>query len=103
MPASELLIPWSDFANLRLASFLPASMIRDLNNWEYMERIWCGEAAGFTEWLRLVCDPDVLRSMALDLRALPRALARAVCSCIRLPLVEGMSPANVDALLGASR
>ena len=66
------LIPYTVFGRLRLADFLPTSAeVETLTDWEYMDDVWVGDAFGFTEFLRLDEDPDVDRSVALDLAELP--------------------------------
>jgi hypothetical protein len=54
------------FGALRLAHFLPDAQIAELRDWEFMEHLWSGEAIGFSEWLRLENEPDVLRSLAYE-------------------------------------
>jgi hypothetical protein len=95
-----LAISHDEFGRLRLATFLPADTLVKLNNWEYLGELWLGEAAGFTEWLRLESDPDVLRSVALDLVALPERAAQEILSSIQIPLCRGMSTAQIVDVLG---
>jgi hypothetical protein len=59
------------FGRLRLAHFVAAERLEQLRGWEYLDRCWVGEASGFTEWPRLESDPEVTRSVAIDLVALP--------------------------------
>ena len=61
------------FGRLRLQDFISSAQVRALTEWEFMDRMWVGEAVGFTEWLRPEERPNVLESMALDMADLPEA------------------------------
>ena len=66
-----------------------------------MDDRWLGESTGgFTEFLRLEDDPDVVRSIALDLAALPRNTSDAVLRAIGLPLQPAMTEEAILATLG---
>src|SRR6516165_5206795 len=96
------LIPYERFGKLRLSQFFPdrkvvndpkdrgkgkrfvQNDITELEDWEFMDRVWVGEAIGFTEWLRLQDDPKVLRSISLHLAELPKSVAEAVFQTIGL-------------------
>ena len=93
-------LSWDDFGKLRLSQCVSGSAIRALRDWEFMEHLWVGEAAGFTEWLRRKDDPKVLRSMALDLDALGDSVVDAVLKRLGLPLPAGMTRKRVERLLG---
>jgi hypothetical protein len=95
-----MLIPYSQFAALRLRSFLPDAEVSDLAGWEFEDRVWVGEAVGFSEWLRLQEEPDVLRSMALDLAGLPEEAYRWVFQAIDLPVQAVMTADDLRGLLG---
>jgi hypothetical protein len=88
------------FGNLRLSQFVPASGIVDLSGWEFMDTVWVGEAVGFSEWLRLESDPNVLRSLALDLLEFPEAAASEVLRVIDLPVRRGMAAEELRELFG---
>jgi len=94
------MIPYDQFARLRLARFLPAADLAELDNWEFEEHLWVGEALGFSEWLRLEDDPDVLRSLAIDFAEFPAPAAESVLRAIQLPVRAGMSLRELDDLLG---
>jgi hypothetical protein len=79
------------FGQLRLADFVRPDDLVPLRNWEYLERIWVGEAWGFTAWLRLESDPEVTRSVELALPALPASTAKTMLAALGLPLRYGMS------------
>ena len=95
------LIPYTVFGRLRLADFLPTSAeVETLTDWEYMDDVWVGDAFRFTEFLRLDEDPDVVRSVALDLAELPPDVTAAILTALRLPLALGMQSDDVMARLG---
>lgn len=95
------LIPREEFGRLRLAQFIPnGAGIEELEDWEYENRIWIGEAIGFTEWLRPERKPDVLGCLSLDLEALPQSVWQQVFDRLRLPLRQGMDFRGVVELLG---
>jgi hypothetical protein len=93
-------ISWDAFAELRLAQFLPKQAIRRLRQWEFMDRVWVGEAAGFTEWLRLEDEPRVLRSMALDFARLADDAAERMLARLGTALRPGMDRRAVSKALG---
>ena len=66
-----MMIPYNDFGRLRLATFLADADLAPLKGWEFQDHMWLGEALGFSEWLRLEDDPDVLRSLAIDFSGFP--------------------------------
>ena len=95
------LIPYDSFGRLRLVNFAgPETEIHEVSNWEYEDDEWVGEAIGFSEWLRLAEDPEVLRSLALELDQLPQGLAAKVLAHLKLPLARGMELAEVNKVLG---
>ena len=96
------LIPYDDFARLRLTQFFPdTSELAPLTDWEFMGREWVGEADGFTEFLRPNGHPDELGSIVVDLSALPEHIGIGILDTIRLPLRCGMSLVQVTHCLGA--
>jgi hypothetical protein len=95
------MISYAEFSRLRLSQFVrDPDAVADLRDWEFMEDLWVGEAMGFTEWLRLAEEPDVLRSLSLDLPTLSDSLAGRVLDALDLPLHYGMSLSEVVARLG---
>ena len=88
------------FGALRLAHFLPDTQIAELSDWEFMEHLWVGEAIGFSEWLRLEDESDVLRSLAIDFGEFPKSAAEAVIRTIDLPIQGGMALEQLRAVLG---
>jgi hypothetical protein len=88
----------NEFRRLRLRDF--ADDVIDLQDWEFMDRTWVGEAIGFTEWLRPEEDPDNLGSMALDLVELSPPVSQTILERIQLPLSRGMTFAEVSSVLG---
>jgi hypothetical protein len=73
------LIPYDEFARLRLAQFYPdASELVPLENWEFMGGVWVGEADGFTEFLRPEDRPNELGSIEIDLSAIAEDIGNAI-------------------------
>ncbi|MDB5305312.1 MAG: hypothetical protein JWM97_2861 [Phycisphaerales bacterium] len=96
-------ISYERFGRLRLADFLIGEMQTEpLENWEFMDRKWVGEAVAFTEFLRLQSDPDVLRSIALNLSVEPQKVWNKVLAVCGVPLQRGMSEKAVRDVLGRS-
>jgi hypothetical protein len=93
-------ISYEHFGRLRLGGFLPSKQIRQLRDWEFQGRVWVGEAAGFSEWLCLSEDPEVLRSLAIDFESFPVRAAARVIKRLGLPLRKGMTLEELKALLG---
>jgi hypothetical protein len=91
------------FGTLRLAQFLPDAQITELRDWEFQEHIWIGEAIGFSEWLRLEDQPDVLRSLAIHFGELPNNTVKEVLGTIDLPIQGGMSFEELQTILGEPR
>ena len=94
------MISHTDFGMLRLAQFRPDDEIAELDNWEFMDHIWVGEAIGFSEWLRLEDEPETLRSLAIDFSEFPEPAAEQVLRAIDLPVRAGMKLNELRALLG---
>jgi hypothetical protein len=99
------LIPYDDFAALRLRDFVPdPSEVHGMGGTEFLGRTWVGEGIGhFTGLLCLQEEPERLRSISLDLAALPADVTRAVLHAIRLPLEIGMDHAALTSILGEPR
>jgi hypothetical protein len=52
------LIPHDQFGRLRLIDFMPdAAEVVELEDWEYLDRLWLGEATGFTDGCDLLKTP----------------------------------------------
>lgn len=94
------MISYAQFGKLRLSDFLPLESISPLADWEFMEHLWMGEACGFSEWLRLESDPEVLRSLAIDFNSFPAKSAAKVLKAIDLPLSKGMTIDELRKTLG---
>src|SRR3954451_18674790 len=94
------MLSYARFGVLRLAQFRPDTEITELAHWEFMDALWVGEAVGFSEWLRLESEPDVLRSLAIDFSEFPQAAASAVLRAIELPIRAGMRLEELRAALG---
>ena len=94
------MISHSHFGRLRLAAFRPDESVAALENWEFMDQTWIGEAVGFSEWLRLESDPEVLRSLAIDFAEFPADAADEVLQTVELPVRRGMQLHELEPLLG---
>lgn len=94
------MISYSRFGQLRLAQFRPDADIADLDNWEFMDHVWVGEAVGFSEWLRLEVKPETLRSLAIDFAEFPEQAAEDVLQAIDLRVRAGMKLDELTDLLG---
>lgn len=88
------------FCKLRLAQFRPDAEIAELDNWEFMDHMWVGEAVGFSEWLRLEDKPDKLGSLAIDFSEFPEQAAAEVLGAIELAVRGGMKLDDLRNLLG---
>src|SRR3954451_650161 len=96
------MISHARFGKLRLAQFRPSDEIVDLENWEYVDRRWVGEAIGFSQWLRLEDEPETLRSLAIDFNEVPAQAAAAVLRTVGLPLRTGMALNELREVLGTA-
>ena len=94
------MISHARFGKLRLAQFRPDAEIAVLDNWEFMDRMWVGEAVRFSEWLRLEKKPDTLRSLAIDFSEFPEEAAAQVLRTIELPVRGGMKLSALSKVLG---
>ncbi len=94
------MISYEEFGKLRLQQFIPNSKISELDNWEFEEHLWVGEALGFSEWLRLESEPNILRSIAIDFSELPEEVVSNVLNIIDLPISKGMQYSEIEKILG---
>ncbi|MGD9589001.1 MAG: hypothetical protein AB7Q37_01955 [Pyrinomonadaceae bacterium] len=94
------MISHAKFGTLRLAQFRSEAEIAELSNWEFMDAEWVGEAIGFSEWLCLASDAEVLRSLALDFAEFPETAAASVLKTIGLSVKAGMSFQELQHILG---
>ena len=78
------LIPFAEFAQLRLTEFLgahPALLDKVAHmegGWEFMGGMWLGEGLGFTDFLRLEAMPEELGCLSLSLAELPEEVSAAI-------------------------
>jgi hypothetical protein len=98
--AESLMIPYSKFGRLRLSKFLKDAEIEELEDWEFENRIWVGEAVGFSEFLCPAENPKTLGSIAIDFAEFPEKAAKQVLEAIELPLRAGMTVDEVKGVLG---
>jgi hypothetical protein len=113
------LVDHAAFGALRLAPFLPrlrvvppsardpgagrrfrGDVIVEVDGWEVHGRTWVGEVLGFTEILRREDDPEVTRSVAVELTGRHARAGVAVLDAIGLPLRRGHDRRAISRLLG---
>jgi hypothetical protein len=94
------MISHSHFGTLRLSNFFPDNEIDQLENWEFLDHLWMGEAIGFSEWLRLEKEPDILRSLAIDFKGLPHSKVEEILRVIDLPIRAAMTIEELKTILG---
>lgn len=96
------LIPYSEFAKLRLKQFVAADVeISETNGWEWMGGYWINEGVyGFTSFSREEDTPDQTGGLEIDFSELPDDSARRILDAIHLPLSAGMKLEEVYAVLG---
>ncbi len=94
------MILYKSFGELRLVQFVPDVQIEELHNWEFMDRIWVGEAVGFSEWLRLKDDSSTLRSLAISFSELPELAVVKILNKLGLPIHREMSIKQLGEVLG---
>jgi hypothetical protein len=94
------MISYAQFGSMRLASFRPDVRVAELNDWEFEDHLWVGEAVGYSEWLRLEEQPEVLRSLSLDFAEFPKPAAERVLRHIGLQLQAGMTLDELRNILG---
>ncbi len=118
--SGKTLISYEAFGRLRLSQFLrnipvtrktkdrgagrrfTGKEIAEVEGWEYLGQVWVGEALGFSEWLRLAEDPDVLRSISLELTDLPARVVTTILHTLGLPLKPAMRLPAIEKILGES-
>lgn len=94
------MINFSAFGKLRLAHFVAQEKLVAVENWEFMGNIWVGETYGFTEWLRLEDEPQILRSLSLDLDDLELEIQNSIWHVLDLPLRQRMKYADISDVIG---
>ena len=100
MALSQTCISHADFSRLRLSTFVGEENVDLLQDWEYLDHVWVGEAVGFSEWLCLESRPDELGSLAIDFIDLDAPVIRDIMSVLRLPLRAGMDAGELSTLFG---
>ena len=92
------MISHREFERLRLSEFVDD--VLELSNWRFMDRIWVGEATGFTEWLRLEDNPGCLGSVSLDLLDLSDDTSQSILTRLGLSLRCRMRLSEIRSVLG---
>ena len=95
------MIPYSQFGQLRLCDLLDATTeIVSLDDWEFMDRMWVGEAHGFTECLRLQTDPNVTRVLVIDFQDVSESESDALLTALDLAITRGDTVDTISRHLG---
>lgn len=68
-----------------------------------MNRVWIGEAIGFSEWLCPEDQPNQLQSLALDVLELPSEGCNEVLRALDLRIRAGVSVDQIYTVLGTPR
>ncbi len=84
-------INYDSFYKLKLSDFFADKEgIETLENWEFMDDIWFGEAIGFSEWLVLQHNIKE-KSISLDLNDFSDDMLSKITSALNLKIVKGLS------------
>ncbi len=94
------MISYTEFGKLRLNNYLDNDEIERCEDFYFMEDTWAGLTAGFTEWLQLEDEPDVTRSVSLDLDELAADVQEKMLTKLELPVHKGMNRENILGIFG---
>jgi len=95
------LIPYSEFAQLRLQQFCPADVVEsDSADWEWMGGFWYCDSIGFTWFGRLEDMPAETGGLEIDFSELPEGAWSSILASLRLPLHAGMTCDAITGILG---
>jgi hypothetical protein len=98
------LIPYNEFARLRMKQFAPAGTEvyeTDSCSWEWMGGLWLNEGiCGFTSLSRHEDCPDETGGLEVGFRDLSPSGVLAIFDAIHLPLRPGMTLEEVKSILG---
>jgi hypothetical protein len=96
------LIPYSQFAKLRLKQFVESDVeVTEGDGWEWMGGLWFGEGiSSSTYFARLKDTPDETGGLEIDFTELPESSAQSILDTINLPLKSGMTFDEVRSALG---
>src|SRR5689334_18518397 len=83
------------FSKLRLSKYLPSEEFEEVSSFEFMDEVWVGEIAGFTQILQLESDPEVTRSVQIDLRNDPN-LGQSILVDLEMFYRLGMSRIEIE-------
>jgi len=98
------LIPYEQFAKLRLRDFVPDdTAIGEAADWEWMGSRWHNEGIGFTSFSRHASTPDATGGVEISFSELPQDCIERLLSAIGLPVRPGMSISEVLSVLGSPR
>lgn len=95
------LIPYEDFARLRMKQLAPGKEVSESDGWEWMGGFWINEGIhGFTSLSRHEDTPDETGGLEVHFSDLSRGEVLAMLAAIHLPLRPGMTLPEVVAVLG---
>jgi hypothetical protein len=95
------LIPYPEFARLRMNHLAPGRQIFESDDWEWMGGLWKNEGIRTCTSVSYHEDmPDEAGGLEVDFRDLPGADVLAIFAAIHLPLRPGMTLQEVCAVLG---
>lgn len=95
------IIDYNDFGKLRLSEIWPENKdIGKVDDFEFMNNFWVGEIYGFTQFLQLKREPDLTKSISLNLIDIPDDIVERIFKRIGLLLKKGISPETCKSILG---
>ena len=94
------MIEHDEFQKLRLGHFFPSDRVVELENWEFDNRLWIGDAIQFSEWLRPAYRPNKTEYISLDFAGLPRSETDVVVSTLGMEIRAGMSFEEIAEIFG---
>ena len=95
------LIPYQDFAKLRMKELSPGREIFESDDWEWMGGLWRNEGIRTCTSISYHEDmPDEAGGLEVDFRDLSEAAVLSIFAVIHLPLRPGMALHEVCAVLG---
>jgi hypothetical protein len=95
------MITYREFEKLRLESFVTnPKEIRRLKNFEFMDKLWTGQAIGFTEWLQTGRLVKSTESISVDFDGLSKEEVNNILSTLDIDIKRGMEQRQVLELFG---
>lgn len=85
----------STFSKLRLSKYLSPDEFEKVSSFEFLGEVWVGEIAGFTQILQLASEPEITKSIQIDLENGQR-LGGLILSDLGLPYRFGVSRSEIE-------